>query len=108
MGTGGTDIVAARCQNDARIVCQHSGYFIHMTDKVLVIPLTFIKLKTKRMVRAQLQPAHSAATFDRRLDRITARAIFAASKRRNGTTQSNSDSPSPIPVTAMNRIVPVT
>lgn len=108
VGTGSADFITAPGQKDAQVVDRRAAYFIHIPDKVLIIPLALIKPHTQHMVRAQLQLAHRVTTFDKRFDRSTAKAIFAASKRRNGTTQSMRDSTSPMPVTTMNQIVPVT
>lgn len=108
VGTGSADLITAPGQKDAQVVDRRAAHFIHMTDKVLIIPLTLIKQHTQHVMRAQLQLTHRLTTLDRRFDRSTAKAIFAASKRRNGTTQSMRDSTSPMPVTTMNQIVPVT
>lgn len=106
MRTGGADRVTAARKLDLGIIPEPSQNVIHMADEALAVALSFKEPQAERVVRAQIQPAHSLTTFDRRLDRIIASAILSASKGRYGTTHIISEGIRAVLVTTMNHTVP--
>lgn len=86
---------------------QHFDHIGHMADEGFTVALALKETDTQRVMGTeQMRLVHRVTTFERRLERITASAIFTASGIKNGTTHSSSDSPRCILVTTMNQTVP--